>query len=563
VVNKTIVLAAALAILGATGRAQQSSGHSTPVATEQRAGTVPAVSYGARRGATRLLFRGTPAMLSAIGEARVEAQRGFTKIEASFTDLQNPTVLGHEYLTYIMWAVSPDGRAVNLGEVQLPGDRTAFTSFLPGSRSTLNVTTPLQTFALVVTAEPYFAVRDPSTLVVLENVIPVDDSTVPVPTVETRYDFAKGGGYVPTGFRFDPILLRSKLPLDFFQARNAVRIAQSTGAEQHASAIFANATAQLDKAEKLAGQRTLDKRALTAASREAVQTAEDARAIAAPRAAALRTEAERKAVAAREAEARAQAQAELERRLQAEAQRASAAEVERKAAQADRLAAERRREESERASQQAQLAAQEALRARKEAEDLRAAALRAQAEAEHHRAAALKQQQAAEADAARNRAAAAELDQRLQQAVREREELRGSLLTQLNVILETRDTARGLVVNLSDVTFATGQATLEPGAREKLARVSGILAAHPTLRLEIEGHTDSVGTEVFNQALSERRAETVRNYLIQQGVPEPSTSAIGFGKSRPVAPNETPEGRQLNRRVELVVSGDAIGTQNR
>jgi outer membrane protein OmpA-like peptidoglycan-associated protein len=190
-------------------------------------------------------------------------------------------------------------------------------------------------------------------------------------------------------------------------------------------------------------------------------------------------------------------------------------------------------------------------------------ALRAQAEAEHHRAAALKQQQAAEADAARNRAAAAELDQRLQQAVREREELRGSLLTQLNVILETRDTARGLVVNLSDVTFATGQATLEPGAREKLARVSGILAAHPTLRLEIEGHTDSVGTEVFNQALSERRAETVRNYLIQQGVPEPSTSAIGFGKSRPVAPNETPEGRQLNRRVELVVSGDAIGTQNR
>jgi outer membrane protein OmpA-like peptidoglycan-associated protein len=563
VVNKTIVLAAALAILGATGSAQESSGHSPSITTEQRTGTVPAVSYGARRGATRLLFRGTPAMLSAIGEAKVEAQRGFTRIEASFTDLQNPTVLGHEYLTYIMWAVSPDGRAVNLGEVQLPGDRTAFTSFLPGSRSTLNVTTPLQTFALVVTAEPYFAVRDPSTLVVLENVIPVDDSTTPVPTVETRYDFAKGGGYVPTGFRFDPILLRSKLPLDFFQARNAVRIAQSTGAEQHAATIFANATAQLEKAEKLAGQRSLDKRALTAASREAVQTAEDARAIAAPRAAAIRTEAERKAAAAREAEARAQAQAELERRLQAEAQRASAAEAERKSAQADRLAAERRREESERASQQAQLAAQEALRARKEAEDLRAAALRAQAEAEHHRAAALKQQQAAEAEAARNRAAAAELDQRLQQAVREREELRGSLLTQLNVILETRDTARGLVVNLSDVTFATGQATLEPGAREKLARVSGILAAHPTLRLEIEGHTDSVGSDAFNQALSERRAEAVRNYLIQQGVPEPSTSGVGFGKSRPVASNDTPEGRQLNRRVELVVSGDAIGTQGR
>jgi len=426
----------------------------------------------------------------------------------------------------------------------------------------LNVTTPLQTFALLVTAEPYYAVRDPSTLVVLENQIPVDASSEPVPSVETRYDFAGAGGYVPTGFRFDAILLRSKLPLDFFQARNAVRIAQSAGAAQHATAIFTNAMAQLEKAEKLAGQKKLDKRALTAASRETVQTAEDARAIAAPRAVAIRAEAERKAAAAREAEVRAVAQAELERRLQAEAQRASAAEADRKAAEAERLAADHRREESERASQQAQVAAQEALRARKEAEDLRAAAQRAQAEAERHRAAAQQQQQQAEAEAARNRAAAAELDQKLQQAVREREELRASLLKQLSVILETRDTARGLVVNLSDVTFATGQATLQPGAREKLARVSGILAAHPTLRLEIEGHTDSVGSDPLNQTLSERRAEAVRNYLIQQGVPAASTSAAGFGKSRPVASNDTGEGRQLNRRVELVVSGDAIGTQD-
>jgi outer membrane protein OmpA-like peptidoglycan-associated protein len=557
VVNKTIVLAVTLSILATTASAQN-PGEQSPSASAPRAGTVPAVSYGARRGSTRLLFRGTAAMQSAIGEAKVEAQRGFTRIEASFTDLQNPTVLGHEYLTYIMWAVSPDGRAVNLGEVLLPGDRTAFTSFLPGSRSTLNVTTPLQTFALLVTAEPYYAVRDPSTLVILENVLPVDASATPIPSVETRYDFTGSGGYVPTGFRFDPILLRSKLPLDFFQARNAVRIAQAAGAEQHAAAILANAMTQLERAEKLAGQKSLDKRALTAASREAVQTAEDARAIAAPRAAALRADAERKAAAARDADARAQAQAELERRLQTEAQRAAAAEADRKAAEAERHAAELRREESDRASAQAHAAAQEAMRARAEAEALRAAAQRAQAEAEKHRAAALLQQQAAEAEAARNRAAAAELDHKLQQAVREREDLRASLLQQLNVILETSDTARGLVVNLSDVTFATGQATLEPGAREKLARVSGILAAHPTLRLEIEGHTDSVGSDAFNQTLSERRAEAVRNYLIHQGVPEASTTAEGFGKSRPVASNDSPEGRQLNRRVELVVSGEAI-----
>ncbi len=498
-------------------------------------------------------------MPAATGEARVEAQRGITKIEASFTDLQNPTVLGHEYLTYIMWAVSPDGRAVNLGEVQLPGDRTAFTSFLPGSRSTLSVTTPLQTFALVVTAEPYYVVRDPSALVIMENAIPVESE--PVPTVDTRYDFATGGGYVPTGFKFDPILLRSKLPLDFFQARNAVRIAHGAGAEQHAAGIYANAVGQLERAEKLAGAKKLDRRALTAASREAVQTAEDARAIAAPKVAALRTEAERKAAAARDAEARARAQAELERRLRAEAERAAAAESDRAAAQAERLAAERRREEADRASRDAQAATQQALRAQAEAEQHRAAAQRAQADAEERRAAALKQQQVAEAEAARNRAAAAELDQKLQQALRDREELRASLLQQLSVILETRDTARGLVVNLSDVTFATGQATLQPGAREKLARVSGILAAHPSLRLEIEGHTDSVGSDALNQSLSERRAQAVQSYLVQQGVPATSTTAAGFGKTRPVASNDTSDGRQLNRRVELVVSGDVIGTQ--
>jgi outer membrane protein OmpA-like peptidoglycan-associated protein len=277
--------------------------------------------------------------------------------------------------------------------------------------------------------------------------------------------------------------------------------------------------------------------------------------LAAEREAALRAQAQaeldRKLKA--EAEARAQAQADLERRLKAEADRAAQAE-------AERLASERRRDEADRVSREALAKAQEALRAQAEAEERQVAAQRAQAEAEAKRVAAMQQQQQAEAEAARNRAAAAELDRKLQQAIAEREDLRASLLQQLNVILETRDTARGLVVNLSDVTFASGQATLQPGAREKLARVSGILAAHPTLKLEIEGHTDSVGSDELNQALSERRAQAVRAYLIQQGVPGATTSAAGFGEGRPVAGNDTSEGRQLNRRVELVVSGDAIGT---
>ena len=519
---------------------------------------LPAVSYGTRPGATRLLFSGTTLMPDASGLATVEKQRTAVKISAQFTNLKSPTTFGHEYLTYVMWALTPDGRAFNIGEVPLPDDRTTWTSQSAGNHSAVTITTPHQTFAMAVTAEPYYAVKAPSRIVVLINGFA--PGTEPLQKLDTSFDVAAAGGYEPTGFTFDAVLLRTGLPLDFFQARNALRIAQSAGAEDHAAAVFGNAVTQMRRADDLAGQKKIDKRGLSVAAREAVQTAEDARAIAERAVEVKRREDARRAAVAREAEERARAEAELQRRLREEAQRATAADAQRIAAEAERLAAERRREEADRANREAQAAAHEAQRQRVAAEELRAAALRAQQDAEVRQAAALEHQRAAEAEAARNRAAAAELDQRLQQALREREELRATLLQQLNVILETRDTARGLVVNLSDVTFASGQATLQPGAREKLARVSGILAAHPALRLEIEGHTDSVGSDALNQTLSQKRADAVLAYLIQQGVPAAAASAAGFGKNRPVASNETAEGRQLNRRVELVVSGEAIGT---
>ena len=525
---------------------------------------VPGVAYGSRLGDTQVAFKGTALMPAAAGQAVVEKQKSTLKITAQFTNVQYATAFGHEYLTYVVWALSPDGRAFNIGELVLPDDANAWTSQSAGNRSSVTITTAYQTFAMIVTAEPYYAVKAPSQMVVLESTFA--PGTEPPQKVDTSFDLAHAGGYAPTGFKFDSVLLRTNLPLDFFQARNAMRIAQAAGAEQNAAAIYANAVGEMQRVEQLAGQKKTDKRALMNASREAVQTAEDARAIAAHAVEVQRQDAERRAASEREIAAKAQAQAELERRVREE-QRAAAAEADRAAAEAarvaaqnERLAAERQREEADRANREAQAAALEAQHSRAAAEANRAAAVKAQAEAEQRQAAAIQQQQAAEAEAARNRAAAADLDQRLQQALREREELRASLLQQLNVILETRDTARGLVVNLSDVTFATGQATLVSAAREKLARVSGILASHPTLRLEIEGHTDSVGSDAANQSLSERRAETVRAYLVQQGVPTGSVTAAGFGKSRPVAANDTAEGRHLNRRVELVVSGDAIGT---
>ncbi len=145
--------------------------------------------------------------------------------------------------------------------------------------------------------------------------------------------------------------------------------------------------------------------------------------------------------------------------------------------------------------------------------------------------------------------------------MRDRQELRARLLQQFNLILETRDTARGLVVNMSDVLFDSGKYTLRPLAREKLAKISGIVLGYPSLKLAVEGNTDSVGTELFNQDLSEKRAEGIRIYLTQQGVPESSTTATGFGKIRPIASNDTSEGRQQNRCVELIVSGEVIGTK--
>jgi outer membrane protein OmpA-like peptidoglycan-associated protein len=298
--------------------------------------------------------------------------------------------------------------------------------------------------------------------------------------------------------------------MEFFEARNAVRIAESAGAAKYAADSYANAVRLMKQADDLATMKEINKKQLISVSREAVETAEDAREIAVKRMEAERIAAERTAAANAEAAAKAQAAQALRER-----------------SEADRQAREAR--ENAQRAQAAQASAEQA-------------AATAQAEAE------------------RNRAAAAASEQQLQQAVRDREELRARLLQQFNAILETRDTVRGLVVNLSDVLFDTGKYTLRPGAREKLAKISGILLAYPTLNIAVEGHTDSVGSESYNQELSENRAATVRDYLVSQGVPAASVTARGFGKTQPVASNDTAAGRQQNRRVELIVSGEVIGT---
>jgi outer membrane protein OmpA-like peptidoglycan-associated protein len=483
--------------------------------------TARAVSYKHRSGSTHVDFQGTDLMPSAHGEAKVESKRGVLAIEAEFSDLDRPTAFGTEYLTFVMWAISPEGTSVNLGEV-LVGDNR---------RSKLDVTTDLQAFALIVTAEPYYAVRRPSNAVIMENVIRQDTKGT-TQAVDAKYELIDRGGYIPTGYTIDPVVLDAKLPLEFFEARNAVRIAKAAGAERYAGPSYENAMRQMREADALATSHHGDKKTLISVSRQTVQTAEDAREIAAKRIASDRAENERNASAGREANANATA-----------ADAVSAREE-----------ADRKKHEAEAAARQAQGAQ---ANAEADADRNRAAAAAADQQAQQARSA----QASAEADSDRNRAAAASSDMQATQAIHEREELRAKLLAQFNLILETRDTARGLVVNMSDVLFDSGQFTLRPQAREKLAKISGIVLAYPTLLLAVEGNTDSVGTEEFNQTLSEKRAETVRSYLTKEGVPEASTTAAGFGKTRPIASNDTADGRQQNRRVELIVSGEVIGTK--
>ncbi len=484
--------------------------------------TTKAVNYRRAGGSTKIDFQATELMQGASGEAKMDVKSNRIEIEARFDGLQEATKFGLEYLTYVLWAVSPQGRAVNLGEV-----------VLKNGSGTVKAISDMQTFGMIVTAEPYFAVTQPGDEVVLENILAADAK---VENIDANYELLGKGIYSSSNTKIENAIfgIDRKTPLELFEARNAVRIAHIAQADKYAGSTLAKAEEKLKSAEDAyRGKR--DKKTVVASARDAVQTAEEARVMAVKQAAEEQANAaalaEKKAAAEREAKARADAAAEILRRQQADQARDAAEQA--------RTEAEAAKADAERMKQEAQQAAQEAARQRQEAEAARAAALA--------------QQQAAEAEAEKARQAAA-------QAEKEKTDLRAQLLAQLNSILQTRDSARGLIVNMSDVLFDTGKYTLKPGAREKLAKISGIVLAHPGLNLQIEGYTDSVGSDEMNQQLSGRRADSVRDFLAEQGVPGSSMAAKGFGKTQPVASNDTAEGRQKNRRVELVVNGDAIGT---
>ena len=483
----------------ATDRFPQQQGPSSvrngiPVYQVQVVGRdIPAINYFHRSGSTKIGFEGTPLLPGGKGSATVESNKGQISINAHFEGLKPANGFGVEYLTYVLWAITPEGQPQALGEILPTGG---------GDKCDIKVTVNLQAFALIVTAEPYFDVSLPSDVVVLQNSVLRDRTAGIIDQVNAHASLLPRGAYATTGGAhtvLNPITRNDQSPLELYEAINAVQIARAAGADRLATDTFQTAMQNLQNAQSMDAHKSERKQEITYA-RAAVQSAEDSRVIAI-----------------------------------------------RKRKEMDDAAQQQAREQAQQAAQQSALEAQQA---KLQTEQARLQAQQAAAD-----------QAKAEAQAAQAQAQTAAARQAQQQAVDQTAQMRQRLRDQLNSVLNTQETARGLIVNMSDVLFDTGKYTLKPDTKVTLAKVAGILQAYPGLKLQVEGYTDNVGGQEYNQKLSENRAQTVGDFLVAQGVALGNVTATGFGMNSPVAENSTAAGRAQNRRVQLVVSGDAIGVQ--
>jgi outer membrane protein OmpA-like peptidoglycan-associated protein len=508
VLNRVTVVFAGLILASATAI------ESAPRAAERQ---ILALTYP--EGSTvSVKFQGTSRLPQASGEAKVERKHGMTEIEIELDEMKPASAFGGQYNTYSLWVVSPEGHVDNVGEF-----------ILEGNRSKLNVSTPLETFGLMVTAEPHFLTALPSRFVVLENteptvaISPLKVSTLHYDGFEGVYDFERES---LTDVREGKGEIRTHIE----SARTAVQLAEAAGAAKFAADELERARAALRDAERQYSSG-ISGRSEMLLAHEVIRLAVDAENRARKRAFDSALAREREASSTRITELNASiaaAQSEAERsRLKAE-QTALDAELEAKA-----------RHEAEREAAEAARRAAEAERRAHAAEENRIAAENAKLDAER-----------AKTEAERGRIVA---EQEASDARLARENARAELREAMARITAVRETARGLIVSLPNILFATDRAELKPEGREALAKISGILQIAEGYTLSVEGHTDSVGSEDYNLDLSRRRAMSVRDYLISQGLSREHVSAQGLGESQPVASNDSASGRQENRRVEIVV----------
>jgi len=474
-----------------------------------------AVKYG-EDNQTAVNMAGTSLVPRATGKAEVEFKHGRSKIKLEMENLGHPQSLGAYYTTYILWAVAPEGQAESLVELPI------------SSKFNVDATTKFQTFGLMITAEPHPRVALPSPVIVAENALRKGtEGRIGVSQIE--YSGDPGTLYVLSSANSAVLNADFNTPLLILGARRAVWIAQRAGAREFAAPELREAEVKLEVLEQSWPQsRNQDNQRKNAEryggqARDVMRLAEHARILTVERSAQARIADERREAS----DTIAQAQSDADR-ARTEADRA-AMDADRARMEAERARISER-EETARAASEAALSRQRVAQAQSETETAKA------------------NETIASNEAFRARLEAAD-------ATRERDAARQGLYVSLSEILETRREARGLIVNLSDVLFDTGQATLKPGAREKLSKLAGILLAYPGVyRIEIEGHTDSVGSDDSNLRLSQGRADSVHDYLLQSGVkPDRMMAARGFGESTPVAGNDTAAGRQVNRRVEIII----------
>jgi len=481
--------------------------------------TLTAVTYPERRTVKLDLVPSAEAPRAKL-RAKVQAHEAQTQIEIDYRDMKPAILFGGDVTCYVAWAVTRDGNAENLGELQLDGD-SGKTRFSTGQK----------TFALLVTAEPYSLVEKPSEMVMFTSSSSRDRQAPSIP-----FSYA---GLAPAPAHalntIADISWDSSKPLDLLQAEKAHELADRSGAGSYAPQIYREATIALNQA-----------RALATASRRAKERVDFARRVVALSSDSIqittrRKEAERlaKEIAARKAEMRA-----LE-------ERAGAAENRAKSAQAA-LA------EAQGSLQASRLALAEATREKTAAE---AAREQAAAEAASQKAATEAAVAAAQSELAKMEAEKQQLEHSMAGLRSEKERLSSRLQGALSKVAETQQSARGLIVNLPDILFDVNQATLKPEAQLVLAKLAGILLIMPELNLRVEGHTDATGSDAYNLGLSQQRAEAVRQLLQAQGVAGDRMTTVGYGKSRPIADNTTVEGRRKNRRVEIVIAEGVVAAE--
>jgi outer membrane protein OmpA-like peptidoglycan-associated protein len=463
---------------------------------------------------TSVNITGTALNAQAAGKAEIKRRDGRTRVKLKMENLGNPQALGGYYTTYILWAIAPEGQADNLAELPVKNDFE------------VEVTTSFQTFGLIITAEPHSAVKLPSPVIVAENTLRKGTEGV-IQASRIEYSGDPGTLYVVATQESPSVSADYSTPLMILGARRSVEIARRAGAHRYAETELREAEVKLAVLEQTWPERRKDEIKFSGLAHDVMRLGERARELAVERMIAARLEDERRVASSTIA--------------------AAVSDADRSREDADRS-----RQEAERARALAAASQEAVQRAERELADARRRVDQAQTEAE--KAKASEDLARAEAERARLEADHARLE--ADHAKQDKDELQQRLFTSISAILETRREARGLIVNLSDVLFDFNQASLKPGAREKLSKLAGIMLAYPgTYHIEIEGHTDAVGTQDYNQKLSEDRAQSVSSYLLKEGLHTDRIVAVrGFGKLRPVATNDTPEGRQMNRRVELIIT---------